>query len=129
MPGSAPPPSDQRLEQILGNLLRVGVMISGAVIFVGGILYLLRHGSAVPHYRVFSGEPSDLRHVRGIVSDALALQGRGLIQFGLLLLVATPVARVLFSLVGFAIQRDRTYVVVTLIVLAVLIYGLAGGPT
>jgi uncharacterized membrane protein len=43
-------------------------------------------------------------------------------------LVATPVARVLFSLVGFAIQRDRTYVAVTLIVLAVLIYGLSGGP-
>jgi len=128
MPRSAPSLNDEKLEQILGNLLRAGVLVSGAVVLVGGVLYILRHGSAVPHYRVFSGEPSDLRHVRGIVSDALALQGRGLIQFGLLLLVATPVARVLFSLVGFAIQRDRTYVAVTLIVLAVLLYGLAGGP-
>jgi uncharacterized membrane protein len=128
MPRRAPSLNDEKLEQILGNLLRAGVVVSGAEVLAGGVLYLLRHGSAVPHYRVFSGEPSDLRHVRGIVSDALALQGRGLIQFGLLLLVATPVARVLFSLVGFAIQRDRTYVAVTLIVLAVLIYGLAGGP-
>jgi uncharacterized membrane protein len=128
MPRSAPSSNDEKLERVLGNLLRAGVMVSGAVVFAGGVLYLLRHGSAVPHYRVFSGEPSDLRHVRGIVNDALALQGRGLIQFGLLLLVATPVARVLFSLVGFTIQRDRTYVVVTLIVLAVLIYSLAGGP-
>ena len=128
MPRSAPSSNDEKLEQVLGNLLRAGVMVSGVVVLAGGVLYLLRHGSAVPHYRVFSGEPSDLRHVRGIVSDALALQGRGLIQLGLLLLVATPVARVLFSLVGFALQRDRTYVVVTLIVLAVLIYGLAGGP-
>ena len=128
MPRSAPSSTDQKLEQVLGNLLRAGVMVSGAVVLAGGILYLLRHGSAVPHYRVFSGEPSDLRHVRGIMNDAFALQGRGLIQFGLLLLVATPVARVLFSLVGFTIQRDRTYVAVTLIVLAVLIYGLAGGP-
>ena len=129
MSRSAPSSNDEKLEKVLGNLLRAGVMVSGAVVFAGGVLYLLRHGSAVPHYRVFSGEPSDLRQVRGIVSDVIALRGRGLIQFGLLLLVATPVARVLFSLVGFAIQRDRTYVAVTLIVLAVLIYGLAGGPT
>jgi uncharacterized membrane protein len=120
--------SDEQLEQILGNLLRAGVLVSGVVVLAGGILYLLRYGSAVPHYQVFSGEPADLCHARGILSDALALQSRGLIQLGLLLLVATPVARVLFSLVGFAIQRDRTYVAVTLIVLAVLIYGLAGGP-
>ena len=128
MPRSAPSSTDQKLEQVLGNLLRAGVMVSGAVVLAGGILYLSRHGSAVPHYRVFSGEPSNLRHVRGIMGDAIGLRGRGLIQFGLLLLVATPVARVLFSLVGFTIQRDRTYVVVTLIVLAVLIYSLAGGP-
>lgn len=128
MPRRAPSLNDEKLEQILGNLLRTGVIVSGVVVFAGGVLYLLRHGSSVPHYRVFSGEPFDLRHVRGIMRDAIALQGRGLIQFGLLLLVATPVARVLFSLVGFALQRDRTYVVVTLIVLAVLTYSLAGGP-
>jgi uncharacterized membrane protein len=63
----------------------------------------------------------------GIVKDALAFRGRGLIQLGLLLLIATPVARVAFSAVAFAIQRDRLYVAVTLIVLAVLIYSLTGG--
>jgi uncharacterized membrane protein len=120
--------NDERLEQLLGDLLRAGVMLSGVMVLAGGILYLLRHGSAVPHFQVFSGEPSDLRHLRGIVRAAVALQGRGLIQLGLVLLVATPVTRVFISLVGFAIQRDRTYVVATLIVLAVLLYGLAGGP-
>jgi uncharacterized membrane protein len=44
-------------------------------------------------------------------------------------LIATPIARVLLSLVAFALQRDRTYVVVTLIVLVVLLSGLFGvGP-
>jgi uncharacterized membrane protein len=128
MRGSVPRLKDEKLEQVLGNLLRAGVMVSGAVVLAGGVLYLLRHGSAVPHYRTFSGVPSDLRQVRGITSAALALQGQGLIQLGLLLLIATPVARVVFSLVGFALQRDRTYVVVTLIVLAVLLFGFAGGP-
>jgi uncharacterized membrane protein len=50
-----------------------------------------------------------------------------LIQLGLLLLIATPVARVAFSVAVFAMQRDRLYVVVALIVLAVLMYSLTGG--
>ena len=43
----------------------------------------------------------------GIVQDVLALQGRGIIQLGLLLLIATPIARVAFSVAAFAFQRDR----------------------
>lgn len=91
-------------------------------------MYLARHGSTIPDYRVFRGEPSDLRNVSGIVTGAVSWHSRGLILFGLLLLIATPVARVAFSVVAFALQRDRTYVVVTLIVLAVLLYslGIAG---
>jgi hypothetical protein len=46
------------------------------------------------------------------------------IQFGLLLLIATPLARVAFSVAAFALQRDRTYVVVTLFVLVVVLLGL-----
>ena len=53
-------------------------------------------------------------------------RGRGVIQLGLLLLIATPIARVAFSVVGFALERDRMYVVFTLIVLAILLYSLLG---
>jgi uncharacterized membrane protein len=55
-------------------------------------------------------------------SIALALQSRGSMQLGLLRLVATPIARV-----AFVQQRERTYVSVTLIVLAVLLYSLVAG--
>jgi uncharacterized membrane protein len=75
---------------------------------------------------VFHGEPADLRSLSGIVTDALSLQSRGIMQLGLLL-IATPVARVAFSVSAFAQQRDRTYVIVTLRVLAVLLYSLVGG--
>ncbi|MGO9690281.1 MAG: DUF1634 domain-containing protein, partial [Syntrophobacteraceae bacterium] len=51
---------------------------------------------------------------------------RGMIQFGLLVLIATPVMRVFFTVVSFTIQRDRVYVGVTLIVLAVLLFSLSG---
>ncbi len=117
----------QEMEGIVGNLLRVGVMLAAVVVFVGGVFYLIRHGSSVPDYHVFHGEPSDLRGISGIVIDVLALRTRGIIQLGLLLLVATPVARVAFCAFAFAQQRDRTYVVVTLSVLAVLVYSLVGG--
>jgi uncharacterized membrane protein len=119
--------TEQEVEGIVGNLLRVGVMLAAVVVFAGGVLYLIRHGSSVPDYRVFHGEPTDLRGISGIVSDVVALRSRGIIQLGLLLLVATPVARVAFSTFAFARQRDHTYVIVTLSVLAVLLYSLVGG--
>ena len=119
--------TDQKVEEGIGNLLRVGVTLAAAVVLFGGSIYLARHGRTAPQYHVFRGEPADLRTISGIVKAALAFQGRGLIQLGLLLLIATPVARVAFSVAAFAIQRDRLYVVVTLIVLAVLVYSLAGG--
>ena len=77
-------------------------------------------------FRVFRGEPADLRGVRGIIRDTVALRGRGIIQLGLLLLIATPVARVAFSIFGFAEERDRMYVVFTLIVFSILLYSLVG---
>ena len=116
--------TDERVERVIGALLRWGVILAAAVVLAGGAKYLVNSGSTSSDYRVFRGEPSDLRDVSGIVAGAVSLDGRGLIQFGLLLLIAVPVVRVAFSVVAFALQRDRTYVVVTLIVLAVLLYGL-----
>jgi uncharacterized membrane protein len=118
--------TDQTAEEIIGNLLRAGVLLSAAVVSVGAFIYLIRHGLSVTDYYAFRGEPNDLRHVRGILRQAVGLHGRGIIQLGLLLLIATPVARVAFSVIAFAIEKDRMYVFFTLIVLAVLLYSLLG---
>jgi len=121
--------TDERVERVIGALLRWGVILAAAVVLAGGAMYLVRYGSTVTDYRVFRGGASDLRDLSGIVTGAVSLDSRGLIRFGLLLLIAVPVARVAFSVVAFALQRDRTYVVVTLIVLAVLLYSLTrAGP-
>jgi uncharacterized membrane protein len=117
--------SEQSVEQIIGNLLRVGVLLAAGVVAIGGVIYLARHGSQPINYRGFRGEPDDLRNPVGVAKDAFAFSGRGVIALGLLLLVATPVARVIFSVFAFASERDWTYVVITLIVLAVLLYSLA----
>jgi len=119
--------TDKRVEEIVGNLLRSGVIASAIVVLAGGIIYLIRYGANLPDYSIFHGEPAEFRSVEGIINAAFALRSRGLIQLGLLLLIATPVARVVFSVFAFVLERDRIYIVVTLIVLAVLIYSLAGG--
>lgn len=119
--------TDERLDRILGNLLRAGVLLSALVVLIGGIFYLSWHGGEAPNDKRFTEEPSDLRDPRKILSAALVGDSRALIQVGVLLLIATPVARVAFSVVAFLLQKDITYVVVTVIVLAVLMYGLVIG--
>ena len=119
--------AEKRMDEIMGRLLRTGVILAAVVVLAGGALYLARHPEPVTDYRVFSGEPEELRTVSGILHGALALRGRGLIQLGLLILIATPIARVAFSVVAFLYQRDWTYVAVTVMVLGLLVYSLLGG--
>jgi len=118
--------NDQRIELIIGRLLRSGVLLSAAVVIFGAIVYLRRHGHAVADYRIFHGDTSPLRTLPGIFHGTLQFSGRGIIQFGLLLLIATPIARVIFSAIAFAIERDYLYVAFTLAVLAILAYSLLG---
>jgi uncharacterized membrane protein len=121
--------TEARFEQLLGNLLRAGVVLSGAVVLLGGIVYLLRHGNEPFNLKVFHGEPTYLTSPSGIVQDATHLSGQGIIQLGMLLLIATPVARVVFSVFGFIRERDLGYVVITLIVLTVLLFSLFVGAS
>jgi uncharacterized membrane protein len=118
--------NDERLERIISIVLRTGVILSAAIVFLGGACYLVRHGHELADYHVFRGAPEEYRSVRGIIHAMGPSNCRAIIQFGLLILIATPIARVAVSLVGFALERDRTYVVITSIVLAVLIYSVVG---
>ncbi len=116
--------TDERLETIIGTLLRVGVGVSAAIVLAGGILYLLKYGGESIDYRTFHSEPADLRSFSGILGGAVAGHSTAIIQAGLLFLIATPIARVVFSAYGFLKERDRKYVVITLIVLGVLLYSI-----
>jgi uncharacterized membrane protein len=119
--------SDIRVEQFMGNLLRAGVMLAAAIVLIGGVIYLARHPGHQPDHHLFHGEPKTLTSVWSVIELAFSGSARGLIQLGLLALIATPIARVVFSVYAFARQRDYLYVGLTLIVLAILIYSLAWG--
>jgi uncharacterized membrane protein len=128
-PGPPPPTragwDDDRIERLLARLLQGGVLLSTLLVLAGGIVFLLHHGRAVPSYSHFAGEPAELSSVAGIIRFAFRGDGRGLIQLGLLVLVATPVLRVAGSLLAFVALRDRTYVVLTSVVLLLLASSLA----
>ncbi len=116
---------DERVQWVIGTFLRWGVFLAAGVVLAGGVLYLAGDGSTVVDYGTFRGAPPDLRSVPGIVREALSLHPAGVIQFGVLLLIATPVARVALSVAVFVLQRDGIYVAVTLLVLTILLHGLA----
>lgn len=119
--------SDHDVEQLIGRLLQAGVMLSASITIIGGVMFLIQHGTAVADYHSFSATPGPLSTLGGIVHGALSLDSAAIVQLGLVLLIATPVMRVALTLVAFAIQRDRLYVLITAVVLALLLYGLIRG--
>ncbi len=116
--------TDERLEQMVGALLRAGVLVSAAVVLAGGIWWLAVTGGAPPEYDQFRGEAADLRNVGLLLRSLAHPRPETLIQLGLVLLIATPVARVALALLAFLLERDRTYIAITVIVLGVLLYSL-----
>jgi len=117
---------DTLMEAAVGALLRIGVLIAAAVTLVGVVLHLVAAGGAPAPGHVFVGEPTDLRTIPGVIAAAVAWRPRGVLQLGVLLLIATPIARVALLVVAFAFERDVLYVVVSGFVLAVLLHGLLG---
>lgn len=110
---------------MIGIVLRTGVLTAALVVAVSGTFYLVRHHSERTQYAHFTRESDDLRTISGIVRSAVHLHSEAMIQFGLLLLIATPIARVALAAAGFYFERDRLYVAVSLIVLAILLFSVS----
>ena len=118
---------DKDIQLFIGSLLRFGVLLSMAVVIAGGIIYLYRHNHVVMDYSVFKGEPTFLINLKAMFEGVITLKGRAIIQLGILLLIATPISRVLFSALGFFIEKDYLYVTITLLVLAIIMVSMFGG--
>ena len=119
-----PSEDDTALDARIGNLLRAGTLSSAFVILLGGVLYLARHSQDHPDYHTFRGVSPQLHTLTGIVTGAAHGQSLAVIQLGLLMLIATPIARVVLAVFAFLSQRDMLYVTISGIVLLVLLYSL-----
>lgn len=116
--------TDYDIEAVMGRLLITGVIISGSLILFGGVYYLIQKGLTIPQYKTFIGEPSHLRSVKQIIKGVAHFDSLSIIQLGLLLLIATPISRVIFSVIGFLFEKDYMYVVISLIVLVIIAYSI-----
>lgn len=116
--------SDRRVERIVGTLLRTGVLLSAAVVAIGAVMFLIQHGGDRFDFHTFHPKTPETATLGGILREAASFHSKGIIQLGLLLLIATPVARVLFSVFAFALEKDRVYVGITIVVLTILLYSI-----
>ena len=101
---------------VISWILQGGVIASSALIVLGLCLLPIRPGGLSPQ-RVLA-----FPHTFSEIWDGLLiLRPQAIIVIGLLVLIATPVVRVAVSVVAFALEHDRRYVVITLLVLTILI--------
>ena len=118
---------DKDMQAIIGWVLRAGVFISMLVVFIGGVIYLYRHGHTIANYHKFKGIPDFVHSASGIINGVIHLRGRAIIQAGIVLLIATPIVRVVFSAVGFIIEKDYLYTGITFIVLLIIVISAFSG--
>lgn len=116
--------TDEKLEIAIGRMLQTGVLLAALVVLIGGILYLLHASGPRPDYSHFHGVARHLRTPSGIWHGVMHADAESVIQLGLLLLIATPVGRVIFAAIGFLMERDHLYFWVSVAVFAVLLYSL-----
>ena len=121
------------MNDLVSGVLRYGVLLSSAIIMLGAALALARYGSLrasdfltylpnqVPH-GTYSVDLADL------TAGLLSLDPFSVIELGVIVLLATPVARVLLSVFLFAAEGDRTYVYITATVLALLLFSILVAP-
>jgi uncharacterized membrane protein len=116
--------SKEHTSSIIGWILRGGVILSAAIILLGFLL-LLAHAGGMPGLSVTSGS---FPHTLGQVwSGLLMVQPQAIIVLGLLFLIAVPMVTVVMSIVAFALERDRRFVVIAAIVLVILLTSLLIG--
>jgi len=120
-------PSDKELDASVARMLLVGVSIAALVVFAGGILLLRQPLLPIPDYTHFHAVDPSLRSLKGITGSAFHLNPRAIVQFGLIILIATPIARVVYCIFGFARQHNKLYTSISTLVLVILLYSLSKG--
>eukprot|EP01133_Synstelium_polycarpum_P003242 gene3242-3696_t len=117
--------ADKDVQVILGTLLRVGVVLSMSIVLIGGFIYLWHFGNGLVNYRVFDPLKAEYSSVLAIFRGLKSLDSTAIIQFGVLLLIFTPITRVVFSIFSFLIEKDYMYVLIGIFVLCVILFSLS----
>ncbi len=126
----APPAADHSFDAWISYVLRAGVLISAGIIAVGLTIFLIRgpQGDQPGSLHALLANGGHVDVVRPSIIPQRALTGHAfsLIRLGILVLILTPLARVLMTAVLFVLRQDWTFVFITTVVLAILVGGLLG---
>jgi uncharacterized membrane protein len=133
VPGREPEQPVRKVELVISYTLRIGVITSIIVIALGSAISFIHHPdylSSADQLKRLTEPGAAFPHTLGELALGLrSLRGRAIVGIGLMLLIATPVARVAISIVAFAYQRDRTFVLITSTVLVLLLLSFVLGHT
>ena len=112
-------------ELAISHVLRGGVLLSLAIVVIGAALTFIQHpnylDSASAYKHLISRQAPVPRTLGGVLHGVAHLRGEAVVGLGLVVLLLTPVVRVAISILLFLTQGDRTYVVITTVVLALLV--------
>jgi uncharacterized membrane protein len=120
-------PTDMQMDSAIANMLRFGIALAAALMVLGGFFYLQHPTMQPADYRHFHGSAIDLQNLGKVLTGKRLVDSTSVLELGIVLLIATPVARVALCVVDFARQRDKLYVVISFGVLMVLLYSLFRG--
>lgn len=113
---------DIKIEYILANLLRIGVIVAASVVMIGAVLFIIRHGKEVPDYSNFIFHPFSVDDPLTLLKEVAAFKSIAIMKLGILFLIGTPILRVIISIAAFIYEKDLMYVLFTLVVLVFLIF-------
>jgi len=114
---------------IIGYSLRIGVLISAALLVFGILLLFINNGSNGLSLSQITALKSPINSSiitpAGVVEGVQTLNPISIIFLGLMVLIATPVLRIVLGIMDFAKQRDALYTIITVIVLFNVIFAIA----
>lgn len=113
---------DKQIERqiILGKILRYGVWSAMFIVGFGAVLYLIQHGTDSINYSSFQPDLVQMESLTNMISGILSAQGKSIIQFGLIVLIFTPISRLLLAVYSFLLEGDYLYVVIGLIIMFII---------
>lgn len=115
---------DKDLQLFVGNILRLGVIISMAIVAIGLSLYLIQHGHTANDYSIFVAGDFSFNQ---FFQDLFHGKSEAIIGLGVICLIFTPIMRVLFAIIGFWLEGDRRYTVISIIILVIIIISMLLG--
>jgi uncharacterized membrane protein len=113
------------LNPAISNVLRYGVLLSSALIFIGVVGLLVKGMDSISISQLVNqriGRPT--LNFQTLFYGVVRFDPIYVIQLGLLVLLATPILRVAISIGLFAFENDWKYVLITITVLCVLLFSI-----